>query len=51
VSFPNTNFEGNFGTYVIGKSFRHYRELQIESWTSRHILCEKNIKYFRMSGG
>ena len=41
MSFPNINFEGNFSTYVFGKSFWHYRELNIDCWTSRHILCEK----------
>ena len=51
MSFPNTKFEENFGTYVFGKSFRHYRELKIECWASRHILSEKNIIYFRMFGG
>jgi len=50
MSFPNRNFEGNFSTYVFGKSFWHYRELKIGCWTSRHILCEKNIKFFRMCG-
>ena len=51
MSFPNSNFEGNFNTCVFGKSFWHYRELKIYCWTSRHILCKKNIKYFRMCGG
>jgi len=51
MSFPNSNFEGSFSTYVFGKSFRHYRELKIECWTSRHTLGEKNIKSFRMCGG
>ena len=27
MSFPNSNFEGNFSTYVFGKSFWHYRDL------------------------
>jgi len=51
TSFPSSNFEWNFTTYVFGKSFWHYRELKIYCWTSRHILCKKNIKYFRMCGG
>ena len=51
MSFPNSNSLGNFSTYVFGKSFCHYRELKSERWTSRHILCEKNIKFFRMCGG
>jgi len=38
-------------TYVFGKSFWHYRELKIDCWTSRNILCDKNIKFFRMCGG
>jgi len=48
MSFPSGNFEGNFSIYVFGKSFLHYRELKIDCWTSRHILCKKNIKIFRM---
>ena len=51
MSFPNSNSEGNLSTYVFGKSFRHYRVLKIDRWTSRHILCEINIKCFRMCGG
>jgi len=39
--FPNSNFEGNFSTYVFGKSFCHYGELKIDCWASRYILCEK----------
>jgi len=49
--FQNSNFEGNFSTYVFGKSFWHYRDLKINCWKWRHIFCEKNIKYFRMCGG
>ena len=45
MSSPNSNFEGNFSTYVFGKSFWHYRELKIECWTSRHLLCEKILNY------
>ena len=41
MSFPNSNFHGNFSTYVFGKSFWHYRYLKSECWTSRHILCKK----------
>ena len=41
MSFPNTKFEGSFSTYVFGMSFSHYRELKIDCWTSRDILCEK----------
>ena len=37
MSFPNNKFEGNFSTYVFGKSFWHYRHLKSECWTSRHI--------------
>ena len=40
-SFPNSKFEGNFNTYVLGKSIWHYRELKIEYWISRHLLWEK----------
>ena len=46
MSFPNSNFEGNFCTYVFGKSFWHYRELKSECWTSRHILCKKILNFF-----
>ena len=46
VIFPISNFEGTFITYVFGKSFFHYRELKSECWTSRLIICEKNIKFF-----
>ena len=45
MSFPNSKFEGNFSTYVFGKSFWHYRELKSECWTSRHLLCEKILNY------
>jgi len=27
--FPNSNFEGNFSTYVFGESFCIYRELKV----------------------
>ena len=40
MSFPSSNLEGNFSTYVFGKSFWH-RELKIDCWTSRHLLCEE----------
>jgi hypothetical protein len=54
LSFPNSNFVGNFSNYVFGKSFWHYRELKIECLTSRHntfvclevrILVEKSNVY------
>ena len=47
MPIPNSNFEGNFRTYVFGKSFWHYRDLKSECWTSRHVLCKKilNISY------
>jgi hypothetical protein len=51
MPFPNSNFEGNFSTYVFGKSFSHYRELKVDCWTSIHVICEKNIKLFRLCGG
>ena len=35
---------------MLGNSFWRYRELKIDCWSSRHILCEKNIKSFRMCG-
>jgi len=41
MSFPSSNFEGNFSTCVFGKSLGHYRELKFDCWTSRHILWEK----------
>ena len=43
--FPNSNFEGNFSTYVFGKSFWHYRDLKSECWSSRHILCKKILNF------
>ena len=46
MSLQNRNFEWNIRTYVFGKSFWYYRELNIDCWTWRHILCEKNIKFF-----
>ena len=46
MSFPNRNFEGNYSTYVFGKSFCHYREQNIDCWTSRNILCEKKLNPF-----
>ena len=45
ISFPNSNFEGNFSTYVFGKSFCHYRDLKSECWTYGQIR-QKNIKFF-----
>ena len=41
MSFPNRNSEGNFSTYVFGKSFWPYSYLKSECWKSRHILCQK----------
>ena len=49
-SLSKSNFEGDFSTYVFCKSFWHHRALKIECWVSRHILWEKNNKYFRMFG-
>jgi hypothetical protein len=46
MPFPNSNFEGYFSTYLFGKAFGHFRELIIECWASRHILCEKILNYF-----
>jgi hypothetical protein len=46
MSFPNSNFEGNFSTYVFEKSFWHYRDLKSECCTSRHILCKKILNFF-----
>ena len=46
MSFPNSNFELNLSTYVFGKSFSHFGELNIDCWTSRHILCEKILNPF-----
>jgi len=45
MSFPNSKFEGNFSTYVVGKSFCYYRDMKSECWTSRHRLCEKVLYY------
>ena len=46
MSFPSSNFAGNFSTYVFGKSFWHFRELKMDCWTSRSILCEKLLNTF-----
>ena len=46
MSFPNSNFEGNFSTHVFGKLFWHYQELKSECWTSRHILWKKILNFF-----
>ena len=46
MSFTNSNFEGNFSTYVFGKSFWYYRDMKCECWTSRHILCKKILNFF-----
>jgi len=46
ISNPSSDFEGNFSTYVFGKSFWKYRELKIDCWTSQHIFCEKNLNPF-----
>ena len=45
-SFPNSNYEGTFSTYVFGNSFWHYRYLKNESWTSRHLLFKKMLNFF-----
>ena len=45
VSFPNSNFEGNFSTYVFRNSFWHYRDLKSECWASRHILGKKILNF------
>ena len=44
MSYPNSNLEGIFSTYVFGKSFWHYREQKNDCLTSRRILCEKILK-------
>ena len=46
MSIPSSIFEGNFNTHLFGKSFWHYRELKIDCWTSRHILCKKILNAF-----
>ena len=46
MSFPNSNLEGNFSTYLFGKSFWHYRDLKSECWTTRLILCKKILNFF-----
>ena len=49
-SFPNRNFEGNFSTYVFGKSF-YIIETRKVNVGHRDIYYAKNIKFFRMCGG
>jgi len=52
MSVPKSHFGANFGTYVFaGVCFWHFRELKSDCWTSRHLLCEKNIKLFRIYVG
>ena len=46
MSFPNINFEGIFSTYVLGNSFCYFRELKIDYWSSRHMVCEKILNTF-----
>ena len=45
MSFPNSNFEGNFSTYVFAKSFVHYRDMKLNV-EHRDIYYAKNIKFF-----
>ena len=45
MSFPKSNFEGNFSTYVFGKSFWPYRDLKSECWTSRHLIYKKILTF------
>ena len=47
---PNSNFEGNFSTYMFCKSFWHYAEVKIYCCTSRHLISKKNIKLFPICG-
>ena len=42
MSFPNSNFEGDFSTYVFGKSFSHYRHLKSELIKLFHF-CSVNL--------
>ena len=46
MSFPNSIFEVSISTYEFGKSFWHYRDLKIDCWSSRHIICEKILNTF-----
>ena len=45
MSLPNNNFEGNFSSYVFGKSFWHYRDPKSECWTSRHTIYKKILNF------
>jgi len=38
---PKSTFEGNFSTYVFGKSFCHYRETKCYCWTSRNVFAKR----------
>ena len=42
MSFPSSNFEGNFSTYVFGKPFWHYRNWKLIVW-HRDIYYKKKI--------
>jgi len=46
MSFPNSNFEGNFSTYVFGKSFWHYSELKIHCWHRGVYYAKKILNSF-----
>jgi len=46
MPFPNSNFEGNFSTYVFGKSFWHDRELKINFGHRDIYYAKKILKYF-----
>ena len=46
MSFSNSNFEGNFSTYVFSKSFWDYLELKIDCWTLRNIYSKKILNNF-----
>ena len=46
MSIPRSHFEGNFSTYVVGKSFWYYRDPKIDFGASRYILCKKILNTF-----
>jgi len=41
--------KSNFGETIVlmrlaSVFFLHFREMKIDCWTTRHLLCEKNVK-------
>ena len=50
MCFPNSKFEGNFSTYVFGKSLWHYLRAENLMLDIATPIMRKNIKVFLMCG-